>query len=259
MCACMRARARACMSENMHAVDPPPHHRGPRLRVQIRRRGACMSENMHAVDPPPHHRGPRLRVQIRRRGGGAPGHGRPRPLHSGGLRRALQLFFRMNGHSNPEYGRIGGISYIWRGQRVFTATAPKPITALNYTHYNDSSGAESGPRRRPTGGAGAGPRRPRPPRPCSRRRPGWRALHSLKTDAPCDDHGTSVLIFPRCHQAMPLILYTNSTGQITRKCGSDAQTANPPRRNRRTERGSHGRARRGRCSSRHRRSGRGGF
>ncbi len=65
--------------------------------------------------------------------------------------------------------------------------------------------------------------------------------------------------FPRCHQAKPLILYTNSAGQITRKCGSDAQTANPPRRNRRTERGSHGRARRGSCSSRHRRSGRGGF
>jgi hypothetical protein len=42
-------------------------------------------------------------------------------------------------------------------KRVFTATAPKPITALNYTHYNDSSGAESGPRRRPTGGAGAAP------------------------------------------------------------------------------------------------------
>jgi hypothetical protein len=86
MCACVHARARACMSENMHAVDPPPHHRGPRLRVQIRGRG-----------------------------GGAPGHGRPRPLHSGGLRRALQLFSRMNGHSNPEYGRIVVMSFIWRG------------------------------------------------------------------------------------------------------------------------------------------------
>lgn len=118
-----------------------------------------------------------------------------------------------------------------------------------------ASGPAPGPRR-PTPGS---PCRPRPRRAAPPRRPGWRALHSLKTDAPCDDHGTSVLIFPRCHQAMPLILFTNSTGQITRKCGSDAQTANPPRRNRRTERGSHGRARRGRCSSRHRRSGRGGF
>jgi hypothetical protein len=44
-------------------------------------------------------------------------------------------------------------------KRVFTATAPKPITALNYTHYNDSSGAE----------AGAGPRgAPEPPPPPGR-------------------------------------------------------------------------------------------
>jgi hypothetical protein len=88
------------------------------------------------------------------------------------------------------------------------------------------------------------------------------AHHSLKTDAACDAHGASVLIFPRCHQAMPLILYTNGTGQISRKFGSDAQqSANSPRRNRRTERGRDGRARRGSCSSRHRRrgSGRGRF